>query len=211
MRWFDSYLRNLMSFLAQVKIRWIQPEEFLLEEDQRSIVVQQWWLRPLIIFVFTVLSMLIWCGNKFLLHKDVPSFWVAIVLFLSMFWFLFYGWPWLLRLRPSVVLYSNSIMGMGESHSHSFKEFSGFDLSSENSYYVLRLTTKKGRCLLYGVPDVVTRNSIEAVLSQAGLSKISAPPKPDFAARRKEIWGDRTFTAAEVKQMREAELEGEQG
>ena len=29
--------------------------------------------------------------------------------------------------------------------------------------------------------------------------------------RLKETWGDRVFTAAEVKAMREAELEGEQG
>lgn len=36
-------------------------------------------------------------------------------------------------------------------------------------------------------------------------------PKPDFAARRATIWGDRVFTAAEVRAMREAELEGEDG
>ena len=35
--------------------------------------------------------------------------------------------------------------------------------------------------------------------------------KPDFAARRKAIWGDRIFSAQEVKEMREAELEGEEG
>jgi antitoxin (DNA-binding transcriptional repressor) of toxin-antitoxin stability system len=34
---------------------------------------------------------------------------------------------------------------------------------------------------------------------------------PDFAARRKAIWGSRVFTASEVKAMREAELEGEEG
>ena len=37
------------------------------------------------------------------------------------------------------------------------------------------------------------------------------PPKVDFAARRKAIWGNRVFSAAEVKAMRDAELEGEQG
>jgi prevent-host-death family protein len=35
--------------------------------------------------------------------------------------------------------------------------------------------------------------------------------KPDFAARRKAIWKGRIFTAVEVKRMREAELDGEQG
>lgn len=35
--------------------------------------------------------------------------------------------------------------------------------------------------------------------------------RPDAAARRKAIWGDRCFTAEEVKAMREYELEGEEG
>ena len=34
---------------------------------------------------------------------------------------------------------------------------------------------------------------------------------PDFAARQKAIWGDRVFSAEEVRQMREYELEGEEG
>jgi hypothetical protein len=34
---------------------------------------------------------------------------------------------------------------------------------------------------------------------------------PDFAARRKKIWGDRVFTAEEVARMRADELEGEEG
>ena len=36
-------------------------------------------------------------------------------------------------------------------------------------------------------------------------------PKPDFAARLKTIWGDRVFSAAEVRAMRDAELEGDDG
>jgi antitoxin (DNA-binding transcriptional repressor) of toxin-antitoxin stability system len=35
--------------------------------------------------------------------------------------------------------------------------------------------------------------------------------KPDFAARRKAIWGARVFTTAQVKEMRDAEREGEEG
>lgn len=34
---------------------------------------------------------------------------------------------------------------------------------------------------------------------------------PDFAARRKAIWGDRVFTAEEVEKMRKYELEGQEG
>lgn len=34
---------------------------------------------------------------------------------------------------------------------------------------------------------------------------------PDFAARQKAIWGDRVFSEQEVKDMREYELEGEEG
>ena len=34
---------------------------------------------------------------------------------------------------------------------------------------------------------------------------------PDFEARRKAIWGDRVFSEEEVRAMKEAELEGEEG
>ena len=35
--------------------------------------------------------------------------------------------------------------------------------------------------------------------------------KPDFARRRKAIWGDRVFSEAEVAAMRADELDGEDG
>jgi antitoxin (DNA-binding transcriptional repressor) of toxin-antitoxin stability system len=35
--------------------------------------------------------------------------------------------------------------------------------------------------------------------------------KPDFPARLKRLWGDRVFTLEEVRAMRAAELEGEEG
>lgn len=38
-----------------------------------------------------------------------------------------------------------------------------------------------------------------------------AAPKPDFAARRKAIWGSRVFSEAEVAAMRADELENEEG
>ncbi len=37
------------------------------------------------------------------------------------------------------------------------------------------------------------------------------PIKPDFAARRRAIWGNRVFTATEVAAMRADELEREEG
>ncbi|NJL19379.1 MAG: hypothetical protein HC901_03710 [Bdellovibrionaceae bacterium] len=37
------------------------------------------------------------------------------------------------------------------------------------------------------------------------------PVKPDFAARRRAIWGDRVFTEAEIAALRADELEGEEG
>jgi len=37
------------------------------------------------------------------------------------------------------------------------------------------------------------------------------PARPDFAARRRAIWGDHVFTEAEVAAMRADELEGEEG
>jgi antitoxin (DNA-binding transcriptional repressor) of toxin-antitoxin stability system len=35
--------------------------------------------------------------------------------------------------------------------------------------------------------------------------------KPDFAARRKALWGARVFSPAEIQTMRDMELAGEQG
>ena len=34
---------------------------------------------------------------------------------------------------------------------------------------------------------------------------------PDFAARRREVWGDRVFSAKEVEEMKAYELEGQEG
>jgi antitoxin (DNA-binding transcriptional repressor) of toxin-antitoxin stability system len=38
-----------------------------------------------------------------------------------------------------------------------------------------------------------------------------SPAVPDFAARRRVIWGNRVFSEAEVAAMRADELEGEEG
>jgi antitoxin (DNA-binding transcriptional repressor) of toxin-antitoxin stability system len=40
---------------------------------------------------------------------------------------------------------------------------------------------------------------------------LTQPAKPDFAARRRAIWGNRVFSEAEVAAMRADELEGEEG
>jgi antitoxin (DNA-binding transcriptional repressor) of toxin-antitoxin stability system len=34
---------------------------------------------------------------------------------------------------------------------------------------------------------------------------------PDFSARLQETWGDRVFSEAEIREMKEAELEGDEG
>lgn len=50
-----------------------------------------------------------------------------------------------------------------------------------------------------------------AMLTAIDRSRGKKVEMPDFAARRKAIWGDRMFSEAEVRAMREAELEGEEG
>ena len=49
------------------------------------------------------------------------------------------------------------------------------------------------------------------MLTAMPCSRSKAVKRPDFAARRKAIWGDRVFTDAEVIAMRKAELDGEEG
>jgi antitoxin (DNA-binding transcriptional repressor) of toxin-antitoxin stability system len=60
--------------------------------------------------------------------------------------------------------------------------------------------------------QIEKRGKVVGVLKPAAKNN---PPKkmrwPDFEARRKAIWGDRVFSEEEVRAMREAELEGEEG
>jgi len=74
--------------------------------------------------------------------------------------------------RPaSVNLYSKGIMKMGQQRILWFQNMTGFSWSDEGSYYVLHLMPKKGRNVLYGVPDAMTREKVEAVLQQNGLKE----------------------------------------
>lgn len=41
-----------------------------------------------------------------------------------------------------------------------------------------------------------------AQISKPHPAKKQMPPLPDYEARRKRIWGDRVFSAAEVEEMR---------
>jgi len=50
-----------------------------------------------------------------------------------------------------------------------------------------------------------------AVLTACRPGALVLPTKPDFAARRRAIWGDRVFTEAEVSAMRADEFDGEEG
>lgn len=50
-----------------------------------------------------------------------------------------------------------------------------------------------------------------AMLTAWSADASERPVKPDFAARRRAIWGDRIFTESEVARMRADELEGEEG
>jgi antitoxin (DNA-binding transcriptional repressor) of toxin-antitoxin stability system len=58
--------------------------------------------------------------------------------------------------------------------------------------------------------EIIKRGRAFATLVPAAESK-PMPARVDFAARRKLIWGNRVFSSAEVRAMRDAELEGEQG
>lgn len=55
------------------------------------------------------------------------------------------------------------------------------------------------------------RGKLVGVLSAPDQAASRKPKKPDFMARLKENWGGRVFSEEEVRAMREAELEGEEG
>ena len=58
---------------------------------------------------------------------------------------------------------------------------------------------------------IVKRGQPIGLLTAWRADTTTRPVKPDFAARRRAIWGDRVFTDAEVAAMRADELEGEEG
>jgi antitoxin (DNA-binding transcriptional repressor) of toxin-antitoxin stability system len=58
--------------------------------------------------------------------------------------------------------------------------------------------------------DITKRGRVVARLVPPGSAK-KRLVKIDWMAQLKEVWGDRVFSAAEVKAMRDAELEGEEG
>ena len=58
--------------------------------------------------------------------------------------------------------------------------------------------------------EIVKRGQVIAQLVPAG-RKPRKVAKPDILARLEEQWGDRTFSLEEVRAMRSAELEGEDG
>ena len=55
------------------------------------------------------------------------------------------------------------------------------------------------------------RGKLFAMLSPARGEDGAPMPKIDFAAQLKKIWGDKVFTDEEIRQMKEAELEGQEG
>ncbi len=59
--------------------------------------------------------------------------------------------------------------------------------------------------------EILKRGKLIARLIPTRMKASEKLVKPNFSKRRKEIFGKRVFSAAEVKAMRQAELEGEDG
>lgn len=61
--------------------------------------------------------------------------------------------------------------------------------------------------------EIRRRGKPVAVLGPSSASASPEQPvqRPDYRARLQAIWGDRVFSAEEVRRMREIELEGEEG
>lgn len=58
---------------------------------------------------------------------------------------------------------------------------------------------------------ITMRGKLFATLSPAARQSAPPIPKIDFAKQLQEIWGATVFTERQIQQMREAELEGQQG
>ena len=75
-----------------------------------------------------------------------------------------------------------------------------------NSFSMLEAWLSEGEDIL-----IEKRGLPIGVLTAWRPEALTQPAKPDFAARRRAIWGNRVFTDAEVAAMRADELEGEEG
>jgi antitoxin (DNA-binding transcriptional repressor) of toxin-antitoxin stability system len=58
--------------------------------------------------------------------------------------------------------------------------------------------------------EILKRGKPYATLLPIAKAASPRPPRVDFAAQRQAIWKGRRFSAAEVAEMRAAELEGEE-
>lgn len=58
--------------------------------------------------------------------------------------------------------------------------------------------------------EILKRGKPYATLLPVAKADTSRPPRVDFRAQRDAIWKGRRFSAAEVAEMRAAELEGEE-
>ena len=59
--------------------------------------------------------------------------------------------------------------------------------------------------------EITKRGEPVARLVASARAPVRKPVKVDFLKQLKATWGDRVFSAAEVAEMRAAELEGDQG
>jgi hypothetical protein len=165
---------EIMNVFAKPVVSWKQPEAFRLSEDKHSAVSTNRWLRPAGLLAIVAMYTLAWEILKLNPSKHPPDFVVAFPIILALGVGLVYGYPWLLRRAPAAVsLYSFGIMAMGERSIRSLKTLSGYNWMEEGTFYVLRLTDKKGRKRLYGVPDPITKGKIDVTLRQSGLKESS--------------------------------------
>ena len=58
---------------------------------------------------------------------------------------------------------------------------------------------------------ITMRGKLFATLSPARGLDLPPMPKVDFAGQLKKIWGNKVFTDGEIREMKEAELEGQEG
>lgn len=162
-----------MALFAVLLVGWKEPEAFRKEQD-RLAAAQFATLLPMRPYAMLLLAIFCLAARMISKHVRDETFDLvpSIVISLGSSWVLFYGLWWLVRRLPATVnLYSNGIMKMGQNRVRPFKSMTSYSWSPKDSYYVLRITTDRGRVQSYGVPDPVTRGKIDDVLRQNGLKE----------------------------------------
>ncbi len=171
--WFNSKMR---SFLRLPLIEWYEPKAFVRFLDEYEVRQQAVWVRPLTVIGVAVVCSAVMYADAVVKNRPLPEWWELTVLPLLVGLLSGYFRVWFKGFGMSSVAISDRGISRRRnrwSRSISFRDLSDYEWieNTERGFWTLSLHRTSGSPFLVGVPDVATRDQIEAVLQEAGLKR----------------------------------------